>query len=643
MFLQNFVEFVERYYPIELENDKEEFIVDFADLIKFDPDTADQLVENPQYIKELEKEVSELAIVPKNLRFKNIDNKKLIREIRAKDQNNLINVEGVVKKASTVYPKLKIAVWECLRCGEIEEIEQHGNKIVDPHECEGCERKNCFDLVENDSEYEDFQLLQVQEPHELLSGSKQPTDIEIEVWGLETGKTEAGERISVNGIVKSKKYKKKSNIFKKYIKNLYIQRKQESITEIEIEQEDLSRIKELKNNQSTFEKIWRSISPEIKGYENVKKAIALQLFSGSGSGKRRGDIHILLVGDPSVGKSEILGHVDEISPKSVSASGKASTGAGLTAAATRSEWEGEGWTIEAGALPLADQGVAIIDEIDKMNPQDRDSIHEAMEQQKISIAKAGISTTLMSRCSVLAAGNPQDGRFDRHQYVHEQIDLDPALLSRFDLIFTLTDEQDEEKDKKIAEHITQVHEDKISQKVDKDLLRKYISKSKQIKPTMTKEAKQKMVEYYVNLRKKSKNGRVPISARKFESLIRLAQASARTEHREEVTSKDTARAIRIVMDSLRETSLDEETGTIDIDITETGTSKSQRDRLRTIRDVINEIDNDTDGRGAEIDKVVNKAAKILKKDEEYIRKEMEKMASKGEIYHPQTNKTVEVL
>ncbi|MFB6185414.1 MAG: ATP-binding protein, partial [Halobacteriaceae archaeon] len=338
------------------------------------------------------------------------------------------------------------------------------------------------------------------------------------------------------------------------------------------------------------------------GYEETKMALILQLFSGvkkelPDKSRVRGDLHLLLIGDPGTGKSKLLQYIRKIAPRSVYTSGKGSTSAGLTAAAVRDDFgDGQQWTLEAGALVLADQGIAAVDELDKMDPTDRSAMHEGLEQQEISISKAGINATLKSRCALLGAANPKYGRFDQYEPIAEQIDLEPALISRFDLIFTVTDQPDEDRDEKLAEHILQtnyagelnthrkqsrtanVSEEQINQatetvtpEIESEFLRKYIAYAKKnCYPTMSEAAKQRIQEFYVNLRAKGQeeDAPVPVTARKLEAIVRLAEASARVRLADTVTEADAERVIEIVRSCLQDIGVDPETGQFDADVIE---------------------------------------------------------------------------
>ncbi|SEO56017.1 intein C-terminal splicing region/intein N-terminal splicing region [Halogranum amylolyticum] len=362
--------------------------------------------------------------------------------------------------------------------------------------------------------------------------------------------------------------------------------------------------------------------------------------------------------------SQMISYIQNIAPRSVYTSGKGSSSAGLTAAAVRDDFgDGQQWTLEAGALVLADKGIAAVDELDKMRSEDRSAMHEALEQQKISISKAGINATLKSRCSLLGAANPKYGRFDQYEPIGEQIDLEPALISRFDLIFTVTDQPDPEHDAKLADHILKTNyagelntqrtrvptsnfteeevdsvTEEVAPEIDAELLRKYIAFSKRnCFPTMTEEAKQAIRDFYVDLRSKGadEDAPVPVTARKLEALVRLAEASARVRLSDEVTAEDANRVIEIVRSCLQDIGVDPETGQFDADVVETGTSKSQRDRIKTLKQLISEIEEEFE-EGAPIDEVLDRADEIgMGRDK--ADGEIEKLRRKGEVYEPKTD------
>ncbi|WP_276258258.1 LAGLIDADG family homing endonuclease [Haloglomus litoreum] len=359
--------------------------------------------------------------------------------------------------------------------------------------------------------------------------------------------------------------------------------------------------------------------------------------------------------------SQLLQYVKNIAPRSVYTSGKGSSAAGLTATAVRDDFgEGDQWSLEAGALVLADKGIAAIDELDKMDAGDRSAMHEALEQQSISVAKAGINATLKSRCSLLGAANPKYGRFDEYESISEQIDLEPALISRFDLIFTITDKPNEEEDRKLARHIidtnyagelhthrenvptANVSEEEVATAtkdvepaIDADLLRKYVAHAKRsCYPTMTDEARSAIEEFYVDLRShgEGEDAPVPVTARKLEALVRLAEASARVRLSDTVEQEDADRVIDIVRKSLEDVGMDPETNEFDADMIEAGHSKSQRDRIKGLKAIIQELEDEYE-EGAPYDEVLEMAVENGT-DRDKAEHEIEKLKQRGEVYEP---------
>ena len=479
----------------------------------------------------------------------------------------------------------------------------------------------------------------------------------------------AGDHVNVTGILKLDQQgndREKSPMFDLYMEGVDVSIEDEQFEDMDITDEDKQEIVELSNEDGLYEKMVGAIAPSIYGYDKEKLAMIFQLFSGvtkhlpDGS-RIRGDLHMLLIGDPGTGKSQMLSYIQNIAPRSVYTSGKGSSSAGLTAAAVRDDFgDGQQWTLEAGALVLADQGIAAIDELDKMRPEDRSAMHEALEQQKISVSKAGINATLKSRCSLLGAANPKYGRFDQFESIGEQIDLEPALISRFDLIFTVTDKPNEEEDRDLAGHILQTNyagelhthrqqnaasdysaeeveavTDEVAPTIEPDLLRKYVAHAKKnCFPTMTEEAKAEIEDFYVDLRARGtdEDAPVPVTARKLEALVRLSEASARIRLSDQVEQSDAERATSIARYCMEQIGMDPETGEFDADVVETGTSKSQRDRIQNIKGIIDDIEDEYD-EGAPVDVVIDRAEEVGI-DQSKAEHEIEKLKQKGEVYEP---------
>ncbi|MEE9163325.1 MAG: ATP-binding protein, partial [Thermoplasmata archaeon] len=425
--------------------------VDYGAIDRFDSDLAIYLLDHrqnavysvEQAIRSFVPPTEEAEIrfrvrgVPRDLRVE-------VRDLRAKHLGKLVSVEGLVRKATEVRPRLVEAVFQCLRCGAVIKEAQEGLDFREPLECYedqgGCSRTTGatkFKLLDEGSRYIDTQKIEIQEAPEDLRGGEAPQRLAGYLEEDLVGLANPGDRIVFNGVLRGSqrgRFRSKSTLFDIFLDVVGLELEEVEYEEIEITPEDEERILEEAASGDVIRKIVGSIAPSIYGLHVEKEALALQLFGGVAKelpdGRRiRGDSHVLLIGDPGTAKSELLTYIVKLSPRGIYTSGKAATPAGLVAAAVRDEF-GEGrWTLEAGALVLADRGLVAIDEIEKMNEQDRSSIHNAMEQQTVHIAKAGITATLQTRTSILAAANPTFGRFDSGKYISEQIDLPPTLLS----------------------------------------------------------------------------------------------------------------------------------------------------------------------------------------------------------------------
>ncbi|HHH79805.1 MAG TPA: minichromosome maintenance protein MCM [Thermoplasmatales archaeon] len=597
----------------------------------------------------------------------------LIRRLRAEHLGRFIAVEGLVKKVTEVRPKLKNAVFICQKCGAHISVEQNEDILKEPLECYedqgGCGRSSSFKLSSSLSTFVDSQKIEVQESPEGLRGGAQPERISVYIDDDIVGDIAPGDRIVVNGVLVSQQRRRgtyRLTSFDKIMHAVSIERQEQAFEEVEITEEDEQKILEVSKIPELYERMRESIAPTIYGMETEKDAMVLQLFGGvpktMPDGTRiRGDIHMLFVGDPGTAKSQMLNYMSKLAPRSIYASGKATSAAGLTAAAVRDEF-GEGhWTLEAGALVLADMGIACIDEIDKMAEQDRSALHQAMEQQEISVAKAGINATLKSRCAVLAAANPKLGRFDEYMPIHEQINMPPALLSRFDLIFSMIDRPNRERDSNLALHILKTHkageiheqrlrlkdseyseeeEEKLMKPVtpffEPEFLRKYVAYAKRnVFPVLQDDALERLKDYYVSLRNTSEES-IPFTPRQLEAFVRLAEASARVRLSDKVTIEDAERAINIIEKYLRRVGLDRETGRFDIDIITTGISRSQHDRMLTVMDIIKKLSGESPDGTASREDVISEG-EIQGIDSSKVKDALERLKRNGQIYEPKHN------
>jgi replicative DNA helicase Mcm len=675
-------EFFTRYYKPDIQQlavsdaKTKSLTIDFQELVKFDVRLSEELVNNPGKVLKDAEDALPLVDLPVKrkvsafVRVIKIPKKTQIRDLRSDHINTFVSVEGTVRKITDVRPRIIVAAFECARCGNVVYLPQEGSgKFLEPSYC-SCneEKKGVFRLMFKESSFEDYQRIKVQESPEDLRGGEQPQTLDINVNNDLAGIMTPGERLVVNGILRSvQKINKdgKTVYFEIYVDINSMEFEEQEFDDLEISPEDEEAIVKLANDKSVFKKIIASIAPSIYGYDEVKEAVALQLFSGVvknlPDGTRvRGDIHVLLVGDPGIAKSQILRYVVNLAPRGVYTSGKSASSAGLTAAAVKDDFDGS-WTLEAGALVLADKGIAAVDEMDKMKAEDRSSLHEAMESQTISVAKAGILATLKCRCSLLGAANPKLGRFDAFENISEQINMPPSLISRFDLIFILQDRPDEKRDANIAGHILKSHyagelgahrlhnassfvteaavkeaQNPILPEIDAVLLRKYIAYAKRnIYPVMTDEARTRITKYYLELRKpgEAESSPIAVTARQLEGLVRLSEASARLRLSDRVAIEDVERTIAITMSSLRQVGMDKDTGKLDIDILTVGVGKAQRERIKDLKNIIMDLSREYGTGGVPLDKIVEKAGEHgLTKDR--VEKEIKKLKEIGEIFEP---------
>ena len=560
--------------------------LDFAKLSEFSNKLSDVLLSSPEEILEwMEHAIEESGLVSNvRIRLFNLPESQnlKVRNIRSRHLNELIVVEGLIRQASDVRPQVVNAKFECPSCGTVISVLQMEKKFHEPSRC-SCGRRGGFRLISK--EMVDTQRLVIEESQDSLSGGEQPKRINIFVKEdlveprMEE-KTTPGSRVKIIGVLKEVPVPLNtgglSTRFELAIEANNLIPMEETFEELDISDDDEKKILEMSKDSEIYDNLAKSITPSVWGYEEIKKALVLQLFGGvkkihADGQKSRGDIHILLIGDPGVAKSVTLGFMAEISPKGRYVVGKSASGAGLTATVVRDEYL-RGWSLEAGAMVLANKGLVCIDELEKMDPQDRSSMHEAMEQQTITISKANVQATLRAETSVLAAANPKFGRFDPGQPIAQQIDLPPTLINRFDVIFTLRDIPDKEKDRQIALHVLQEHKKEGKDMlIPRELFRKYVAYSRQrVHPKIGDEAAKEIQDFYVNLRNRPVSSEselrpIPISARQLQALIRMAEASAKVRLSDEVSVEDARRAIGLLMYFLEKVGYDPETNAFDID------------------------------------------------------------------------------
>lgn len=634
-----FIEFLEDNYKKELaeavSKGQKAIQIDFSLLDKQNPVLADVILESPEEgIKTLEEAVEEIDIPEKqklHVRFINTpeSTKIRIRNIRAEHIGKLLTVDGIVRRASEIRPEVSEAIFECGDCeNRISVIQTEKEKNIKyPSVCDQCKTKRGFRLVEQ--KLYDARWISIDEPFEITTGER-PSEIMVYLKEDLTSpkmqnRTDPGSRIKIIGILKEVPRRTARGMKTRQMEILLDANNVETIEteweELVISPEEEKTIKELAKDPKIYDKLIASLAPTMYGLDTTKLAIILQLFGGVPhllpDGTRiRGDIHLLLTGDPATGKSMLLKLSSDLVPRARYVSGKGTTAAGLIATVTKDEQFLGGWVLEAGALVMANNSLASIDEFDKMEKTDQVAMHEAMSLQQVSIAKASIVATLPARTAVLAGANPKLGRFDPLVPIRNQLDISDTLLSRFDVKFALRDIPNLEIDTKMVDHIIQARHSKTDVKplIPTEILRKYIGYARaNCKPELTKEAAKKLEEFYVNLRAKAsgketgEEGPIPITLRQYEGLIRLTEASAKVKLKDKATEEDAQRAIEIMKFSLRQFGFDPETGLIDIDRAEGAITSAQRSQIRIMFDVIENLSKEMNAKTIPMDDVVARA------------------------------------
>ncbi|OLS23721.1 MAG: Minichromosome maintenance protein MCM [Candidatus Heimdallarchaeota archaeon LC_3] len=581
-----------------------------------------------------------------------------LREIRSAQIGKLIQTNAIITKASEVKPLIETGRFECLTCRSLIDRYFSDGEYQPPVFCEiqQADGSNCsgrsFKLLKDDSDFVDIQRIVLQERPEDLPAGRMPENFVAYLRDDLVDTVRPGDRVTIVGMLDTRPDRKLARgqlaIFSKFLETIHVEKESEELVELEISQEDEEAILELSRDVMVLEKIRESIAPMIFGFTEEKEAISYLLFGGtekklSEGLKIRGESNILLIGDPGVGKSQILRSVAEIVPRKIYTSGRGASAAGLTAAVMRDPDTNE-MTLEAGAVVLADKGFAFIDEFDKMKREDRSALHEAMEHHTVSIAKAGIIATLNARTSILAAANPRDGRWIKDRTPMNNMNLPQTIISRFDLIFPMVDEPNAIEDEKKAAHILSMHQQGRFDEppIDIELLRKYIEFArKNIIPKLSPEAKDQLLDFYLDLRSRSglneeAGGRpssVSITPRQLEALVRLSEARAKMALRDIVTREDAERVIKLFKFSYDKIAMDE-TGAYDVDRASGGVGAQTRNDLGKLKDLILKMSRENEDGDVKASDLKIKSTAELDIDPRKYDELMENLSREGEIYEP---------
>jgi replicative DNA helicase Mcm len=565
-------------------------IVDYPDLEKYDTDLATSIVKQPDlFLKSFDAAALEIlnlynpehaAKIKKELhvRLRELTDRISLRRVTKEQLNTMIMVAGMVTRTSELRPLAINAAFHCSN-RHITMVEQDGPGTIlkRPMRCadESCTETRNFELDEKRTEFVDFQVIKIQEMPEELPPGQLPQSFDVNMTGDLVNIARPGDRIFLTGIVKAE-----SENFGGVSRKLFNTRIEANFTEQvgkrpeeqDISREEEEKIKSIAALPGAYDKLVASVAPAIFGHELHKEA-ALLLMVGSpqkslpDGSALRGDINILLVGDPGTAKSELLKYVSRVAPRGLFTSGRGSTAAGLTAAVVK---EKNGMMmLEAGATVLADLGVACIDEFDKMRVEDRSALHEVMEQQTVSVAKGGIIATLNARTSIFAAANPVDGKYDPYKNILDNVALPIPLMTRFDLIFIIRDEPDPGQDETVAKHILDMRAKSsfpVAPPIDFELLKKYIIYTKKLDPEFTEEASTRLSAYYIKLRREAAPDQMSVTPRWLEGMIRLSIARARLLLHSRVTDDDALHAVNLVERMLNTVAVDQATKKVDVGV-----------------------------------------------------------------------------
>ncbi|XP_056644504.1 DNA replication licensing factor Mcm2 [Diorhabda sublineata] len=573
------------------ENNQSSFNVDFPSLAHREHVLAYFLPEAPFQMLETFDDVAKdivLSMYPSYDRVTNeihvrISDLPLIEELRTFRKlhvNQLVRTLGVVTATTGVLPQLSVVKFDCAKCGFIlGPFTQTQETEVQPNACPQCQSHGPFMINMEQTLYRNYQKVTLQESPGRIPAGRVPRSKDCILLADLCDRCKPGDEVDITGIY-TNSYDGSLNtdngfpvfstvIFANHLLVKDCKQIVQSLTD-----DDINSIIKMSKDHRIAERIVSSIAPSIYGHDYIKRALALALFGGEPKNpgqkhKVRGDINVLICGDPGTAKSQFLKFVEKIAPRAVFTTGQGASAVGLTAYVRRNASTKE-WTLEAGALVLADQGVCLIDEFDKMNDQDRTSIHEAMEQQSISVSKAGIVTSLQARCSVIAAANPIGGRYDASMTFAQNVNLSDPILSRFDILCVVRDEVDPIQDQHLAKFVVGSHirhhpskkdQDKVYEEpenemqIPQEMLKKYIVYAREnIHPKLQNIDQDKIANIYCQLRQESlATGSLPITVRHIESIIRMSEAHAKMHLRDYVHEDDVNMAVRMMLESFVET------------------------------------------------------------------------------------------
>jgi len=567
---------------------------------------------------------------------------KIMRNMNPVDIEKLITLKGIVIRCSDLVPDMMAGLFRCTNeeCKNEVNVKLVHWTIPEPTKCANCNANHSFQLIHNDCTFQDKQMLKLQETPELVPEGETPQNVAICCYDDLVDSVRPGDRVEVTGIYRAspvhsmRGFKSLNAVYRTSIDAIAIVPEQKTRVEIADDEEwclgeapklkegrdldpdyvgeeaarvnkqirELAAERDADGNSTIIEKLVQSFSPSIYEEDEVKKGLLCQLFGGTpkavsahSKGKCRPEINTLLCGDPSTAKSQLLQYAYKLAPRGMYTSGKGSSAVGLTASISKDPATGE-IVLESGALVLADRGLCCIDEFDKMDDNARAILHEAMEQQTVSVAKAGIVCSLNARTAILATANPKDSSYDPKKSVVDNINMPKNLMSRFDFIWLMLDKRNREMDERLANHLVSMYSEsgaknRVEAKIEPGLFRQYVAFAKRwVHPEISDEAAASLVKNYTDLRNQGGSREViTATPRILESLIRISESLTKMELREVVTLADVDEAVRLLKAATYAAAIDPETGLIDMEQLIAGVGAGKRKRAKELESLLQEV------------------------------------------------------